>query len=352
MKSLTRREFIRAAAAGMGVLALEQALSACAKRENFIPPPEVTSVQVQPTVSVPSLTPVGGERPPALDSEVAPAPTAPPAGLSTPDLVVVRGKEPQDLVNTALEALGGMQMFISPGAKVIIKPNICVAYHPYEFAATTNPFVVGALVRLCLEAGAASIQVMDGPFGGSAEEAYAISGIQEQVQASGGEMVVMSHIKYRAVEIPGAKKLKKVKIYDDLLKADLVINVPIAKHHSLAGLTLGMKNLMGVIQNRSALHGNLGQNLADLTSLVRPGLTIIDAVRVLTANGPTGGNLDDVLKLDTLIASPDIVAADSYAATLFGKRSDDLSFIQAGTAMGLGRNDLGSLRIEEINIGG
>jgi uncharacterized protein (DUF362 family) len=110
--------------------------------------------------------------------------------------------------------------------------------------------------------------------------------------------------------------------------------------------------LMGVIQNRPLLHRNLGQNLADLVSQIRPELTIIDAVRILTANGPTGGNLDDVKKLDTVIASADPVAADSYAASLFGFRPEDLDYITSGVAMGLGQSDLKNLKIEEISIGG
>jgi uncharacterized protein (DUF362 family) len=109
---------------------------------------------------------------------------------------------------------------------------------------------------------------------------------------------------------------------------------------------------MGLILDRQAIHRNLGQRLADLTSRIRPALTVIDAVRILTANGPTGGSLDDVLKLDTVIASPDIVAADAYASTLFGLRPSDLAYVAAGEAMGLGRSDLASLRIEEISVGG
>jgi uncharacterized protein (DUF362 family) len=112
-----------------------------------------------------------------------------------------------------------------------------------------------------------------------------------------------------------------------------------------------MKNLMGVIKDRPAMHRNLGQRLADLSSRIRPALTIVDAVRILRANGPSGGNLNDVQKLDTLIASPDIVAADSYAATLFGLKPERLSYITAGTAMGLGRSDLAGMKIEEITLG-
>jgi uncharacterized protein (DUF362 family) len=141
-------------------------------------------------------------------------------------------------------------------------------------------------------------------------------------------------------------------IYDDVLKADVLINVPVAKHHSLARLTLGMKNLMGVIKNRDPIHHNMGQRLADLTSRIHPILTVIDAVRILRDHGPTGGNLEDVQAMNTIIASPDIVAADSYAASLFGLKPDELHYIVAGAAMGLGRSDLENLKIEEVTVGG
>jgi uncharacterized protein (DUF362 family) len=266
-------------------------------------------------------------------------------------VVVARGGDPEQLVRQAVAALGGMERFVQPGYNVIVKPNICVAYHTYEYAATTNPWVVGALVKLCREAGAARVRVMDDPFGGTPEEAYLRSGIQEQVQAAGGEMEIMSLFKFVPSDIPEGRDLRRWDFYDDVLNADLVIDVPIAKHHNLAKLTLAMKNLMGVITNRSAMHGNLGQRLADLASRVRPSLVVVDAVRILVENGPTGGNLNDVRKLDTVIATTDIVAADSYAATLFGKQPLELDYVRAGTEMGLGRSDLGNLRVEELAVG-
>jgi uncharacterized protein (DUF362 family) len=255
------------------------------------------------------------------------------------------------MVRRAIAALGGMERFVPRDANVIIKPNICVAYHTYEYAATTNPWVVGALVKMCLEAGARNVRVMDNPFGGTAEEAYEISGIAEQVKAAGGEMVVMSRMKFMPTDIPNAQTLKQTDIYDDVLKADVVIDVPIAKHHSLALLTLGMKNLMGTIKDREVIHWRMGQNLTELAGYIQPKLTVVDAVRMLMANGPTGGNLNDVKQMNTIVASPDIVAADSYAATLFDMQPEDLSYIKAGAAAGLGRSDLKNMNIEEINVG-
>jgi uncharacterized protein (DUF362 family) len=225
-----------------------------------------------------------------------------------------------------------------------------VAGRSPEYAATTNPWVIGTLVKLCMESGAAKVSVMDTPFNGTAEEAYTTSGIREQVVAAGGEMAYMPGFKYVSVDIPQGKSLHKTAVNDDVLKANVLINVPIAKDHGLTRLTLGMKNLMGTLWLREMLHNRLHQSIADLSTLLKPQLTIIDAVRILTGNGPTGGSLSDVQQKDTVIASRDVVAADSLATSLFGMKPEDLKYITIGTAMGLGRSDLQNLNIQVIEL--
>jgi uncharacterized protein (DUF362 family) len=266
-----------------------------------------------------------------------------------PHLVVSRGESPADITEAAVAALGGMERFVKKGYDVIIKPNICTDSYPYEYAATTNPEVVAALVKLSLGAGAKRVRVMDYPFGGTAASAYARSGIADAVQAAGGEMEVMNPNKFRETEIPQGKSIQKWDIYQDVLTCDLMINVPIAKHHSLARLTLGGKNLLGVIQKRGLMHAKMGQRVADLASVVKPGLTVVDAVRILMDHGPTGGNLNDVKLANTIIASQDIVAADSYATGLFGLTGSDIGYIKAGAEMGLGEMDLSKIKVEEIS---
>lgn len=341
MAKPTRRDFLKMSAAAVGSAALSQLLAACG--------------QTLPPASVPGATSALPPSPtPGATAREQPTPTvaqSTPTPWSGPDIAVARNGTPEQMVRRSIAALGGMGMFVPKGANVIVKPNICVAYHGPEYAATTNPWVVAALVRLCFEAGAASVKVMDFPFGGTEAAAYTISGIKEQVEAAGGQMAPMPMFKFVETGIPGGLRLKQVEIFEDILKADAVINVPIGKVHGLSRLTLGMKNLLGVVRDRPVLHGHLSQNLADLASLVKPRLTVIDAVRIMVSNGPTGGSLDDVKTLNTVVASPDIVAADSYGATLFGLRPDDLGYVTAATAMRLGRSDLQNLKIEQIDVG-
>ena len=313
MRRLTRRQFLKlsgATAAGVALLG-----AGCA---------------AQPTQNA-------GRRQP-------PAPTGDQAYLA-----VIRGGDPAAITKTAIAALGGIERFVRSGDDVIVKPNICVDYHPAEYAATTNPTVVATLVTLCLGAGARRVRVMDTPFGGTPESAYAVSGIEEAVRAAGGEMEVMSPVKFAEFDIPAGKDITAWDVYRDVIEANVLINVPIAKHHSLARLSLGAKNLLGVITKPNQIHRNLGQRVADLASLVRPTLTVVDAVRILVTHGPTGGSLNDVQQTDTVIASHDLVAADAWAATLFGLTGPDIGYVKATAEIGLGTMDLGSVKVEEVN---
>jgi len=328
---ISRREFIRnMVALGFSAATAWALFSslACSNKDMALPAPE----------------PAPGAEP----SSPQPVKLAPVS--SDTYVAVARGESPASIVQAALKALGGIERFVKSGDDVIIKPNICVAYHSYEYAATTNPEVVGTLTALCLGAGAQRVRVMDYPFGGTPEQAYARSGIGEAVAAAGGKMEVMTGMKYRDTAIPEGRDLKSWRVYGDVLDADVLIDVPIAKHHGLARLTLGMKNLMGLVLDRGEFHSNLGQRVADLTSLLRPALTVVDAVRILNNHGPTGGDLNDVQQTNTVIASHDVVAADAYAATLFGLTGADIPTVRSGAGMGLGTMDLKNIKIEEINI--
>ncbi len=338
MSHLSRRDFLKAASTAVGATTLGALLAACGVRQTNLP-------AKPPVVSV-----TGGVIPPTEGAQPAQdQPTAVSTDLSRL-MAVVRNGEPEALVRKALDVFGGMSSFVKPGANVIIKPNICVAYRTYDAAATTNPWVVGTLVKLCYEAGAGRVRVMDQPFDGTADQAYRYSGIQEQVEVNGGEMEVMSSLKFVNTGLPEGRDFHKLDIYDEILNADVLINVPIAKDHGMARLTLAMKNLLGVVRNRPSFHANFGQRLPDLASRIRPTLNVVDAVRILTYGGPTGGDPAAVQKLDTLIVTPDIVAADAYASTLFGLTGSDLEFVQTGAAMGLGKSDLSQMRIEELNL--
>lgn len=265
-----------------------------------------------------------------------------------PDLVVARGTPTPQLVRSALDALGGMRRFVARGDVVILKPNIGWDRTP-QYAATTNPEVVGTLAKLCFEAGAKKVRVFDNTVN-DARRCYRQSGIADAAAAAGAEMVVMDSRKYRDVRING-KALKSWPLYGEIFEADRVINVPIAKTHSLSGLTLGMKNWMGVMGGvRFRVHQRLDESLVDLCRVIKPTLTVLDAVRILTANGPTGGDLGDVKRLDTVVVGVDPVAVDAFGATLFGMKPADIGHVRLAAQAGLGVMDLSKLQIKRIGV--
>ena len=265
-----------------------------------------------------------------------------------PDLVVVHGASPEKIVKAALDALGGIKKFISRGDVVVIKPNIGWDRTP-EQAGNTNPDVVAAVVKLCFEAGAKKVKVFDRPVN-DPRRCYVQSGIAPAVSALGAEADYVDDRKFKDMAING-QALKSWPLYTDLFEADKVINIPIAKHHGLAKLTMSMKNWMGVMGgSRRQIHQKLDESLVDLSTKIKPTLTILDAVRILTANGPQGGSLADVKKLDTIIVGMDQVAIDSYGATLFGMKGSDLGYVTLGHKIGLGQMDLSKLHIKKLQV--
>ena len=352
-KKLSRRDFLRLTATGAGSLALSEILAACGVEEL---PPTPTDLPTDVPTQAPTqmAAPTQTTLPPTSTLEptttATPEPTAAATEIPAPDLVVVRNGEPDQLVRQAIDAMGGMEKFIPKGANVILKPNVCVDFRTYDWGATTNPWVVGELVKMCFEAGASSVRVMDQTWKRGMTEAYLMSGIQEQVEAAGGEMVWMPLEKFIPTQLPQGRDLKSIDIYEDILNTDVWINVPVAKHHMDAKLTLAMKNLMGVIADRPIIHENFGQRIADMASAFKPVLNVMDAVRVMMKNGPTGYDIRDTQKLDTVIVSQDMVAIDAYTTRLFGMQPADLDYVVCAADMGLGRMDVENLRIEEYDL--
>ena len=258
-----------------------------------------------------------------------------------------KGKDYYKLVARVLEPLGGIGKFVKTGENVVIKPNIAWDRNPDQ-AANTHPLVVKALVELCLDAGAQKVLVFDRTCN-EERRCYVNSGIQEAMQTIQNNRLKFFHPdsrKFVPVDIKRGKAIKRLEIYKDALEADTYINVPVAKHHSLSTLTLGLKNSMGVLGgNRGQMHHNLGQKLADLATVIRPKLTLIDATRILLRNGPQGGNTDDVEILDTVIASADPVACDAYATTLFNLQPEEIGSTVAAYKLGLGEMDLSRMQI-------
>lgn len=262
-------------------------------------------------------------------------------------LAVASGKDPAKLTRAAIDALGGMGKLVQKGDFVVIKPNIAWNQPP-EVAATTNPAVVGEIVKMCKEAGASRILVIDHVIDKPAEMVLGLTGIMQAGKAAGADVsAAQNESDFRTIEIPKGKAIQSDTCIKDILKADVFINVPIAKVHDATRVTLGLKNLMGCIWDRQTWHRNaLDQSIADYVTAIRPDLTILDANRILLSGGPKGpGKTKDV---GQVIAGVDPVAVDAYGATLFGMKPEEVGHIRLAHESGVGEIDLAKVRIKQV----
>ena len=270
------------------------------------------------------------------------------AASGAADLAIARDGEPAALVDAVFTALGGMGKYVSEGDKVLVKPNMGWDRTP-ELAANTNPDVIARIVQLCLDAGAKRVVVMDRPCN-DPRRCYVNSGIQSAVEEVGGKVLHVDDARVTRVDL-GGEVLHEWDVYDEMLDVDVRINVPVAKHHMLSKVSLGMKNWMGCVGgNRSRMHQQIHKSVVDLAAYFKPAVTVLDAYRVLVSNGPQGGRPSDVELTRTLCASADPVAVDSFGASLFGMGPDDLRSVVLGEEKGLGKRDLSQLATREIEV--
>ena len=267
-----------------------------------------------------------------------------------PRIAAARGGNVTRMLAACLDRLGGVRRFIRPGDEVVLKPNAGFASPP-GLGATTSPEVVAAAARLCREHGAAKVWVVDNPIHDPAR-CMEISGIAEAAQANGARVVYPRPGRFADVVRPENAVLKRWPFfYGPFRRATKVIGLPATKHHSLAGVTLGMKNWYGLLGGRrNRLHQDIHASVADLASLVRPTLVILDATRVLFRNGPTGGSMSDVRAEGTIAAATDPVALDTYGASLLGRKPEELGFLREARRRGLGTTDLKEAGFEMVSV--
>jgi uncharacterized protein (DUF362 family) len=255
----------------------------------------------------------------------------------------VEGESPYTITKKAIEMLGGMGKFIAKQDVVMVKPNIGWN-RSIEQAANTNPEVIKCIVEMALNAGAKKVIVMDNTCH-KAEDTYKRSGIEKAAKEAGAEIRYTDENRLVIHDFKG-ESLTRWPVFKDFMEVDKFINVPILKHHGSSGITIGMKNLYGILGGRRGkLHRDMGQGIADLASGFKTHLTIVDAYRVLLRNGPIGGRVSDVELRKTVIASANILEADVTACDVFGSEPMRYEFIQAAE-----KKNMGAVDISKINI--
>lgn len=271
------------------------------------------------------------------------------------DLVAVMGGTPELMFRKAITELGGMSNFVKKGQKVCVKPNIGWDKAP-ELASNTNPELVGEIVRQCLQAGASEVVVFDHTCD-DWRKCYSNSGIEAAAKKAGAKVLpadIESY--YKEVVLPNAVKLKKTKIHQAILDADVWINVPVLKNHGGAQMSVSMKNLMGIVWNRGYFHSNnLQQCIADLNTFhKKPVLNIVDAYRLMKDNGPRGKSEADVVLSKALFISADPVAVDTAAINFFNQvREMPLSkveYLSNAEKLKVGTTKLDTLKVRKVKI--
>ncbi|MCX6909006.1 MAG: DUF362 domain-containing protein [Verrucomicrobia bacterium] len=283
------------------------------------------------------------------------------AATAEPFLSVGKGTDYEALLVKVFEPLGGIAPFVKKGARVVIKPNMSWDRKP-ELAANTHPLLVKAMARLCLQAGASKVMVFDRTCQ-DMRLCYASCGTPAAIESLKDPRVTCTFVddrKFVPVKIQKGKGVTEWEFYKDAITADCYINMPIAKDHKLARLTLGLKNIMGILGGkRNTLHPGTGQQsltqkIADFNTVLCPTLTVMDATRILLRNGPSGGKPEDVVVKTTVAAGTDIVALDALGLELLGREPDTVkkarAIIKNAELAGLGKADYKSLVLKEIAV--
>ena len=274
-----------------------------------------------------------------------------PVSASKYNLVALMGGEPDTMFDMGIAELGGMESFVSKGQKVLVKPNIGWDVAP-ELAGNTNPLLVKRIIEHCFKAGAKEVYVFDNSCDNSVD-CYKTSGIESAVKLAGGKMAPSNSEKYyQQIEIPGAVRLKTTKVHELLLETDVFINVPILKHHSSTYMTACLKNMMGMVWDRSFFHANnLNQCIADYALYhKKPVLNVVDCYNVMMKNGPRGVSKADLVQMKSQIISTDWVAADAASAKMMGIDVEKVDYIKLAHEMGVGNMNLESLEIGRIRL--
>jgi uncharacterized protein (DUF362 family) len=266
-----------------------------------------------------------------------------------PDLVALKGGGVAEMFDRGMKAIGGMGRFVRSGQKVVIKPNMSWDV-PQSGGANTSPELVASVVRHCLDAGAVRVFVMDHSIE-YWERSKASSGIDDAIKSAGGVYAPSEKEGYYQSVQVGGKALKEAMIHESLLESDVLISVPVLKHHGGAGVSISAKGLMGCVWSRRDYHAKgLQSCIADFLTARKPNLNVIDAGRVITRNGPRGGSPSDVVEMGSLIISPDVVAADTAGAMMLGHKQGEIEHIRLAAAAGHGEMDLSKLKIERLTV--
>lgn len=260
-------------------------------------------------------------------------------------LSIVTGTDRITTVNRAIQVLGGIERFVKPGDTVAIKPNVAFAA-PSLLGSTTNADLVAEVIRLCFVKGRAKkVIVLDNPINDPAS-CFALSGIGNAAEMAGAEIILPRENLFKPVTLKKGRLIRNWPVFMvPLEKVDKLIGIAPIKHHQRSGASMTMKNWYGLLGGRrNIFHQEINAIISELAMMVTPTLVILDGTQVMMTNGPTGGALSDLRQANTIIASCDQVAADSFGCSLLDLTVNDLPYLEKAESAGAGTTDYQSLK--------
>jgi uncharacterized protein (DUF362 family) len=259
-------------------------------------------------------------------------------------------------VRDAVSGACDLRAIIPPGVKVVLKPNI---FAPYPPPTTTDPRVVIAPAEIAREAGAGEVIVAEGRSLSTARFRSAnnttracarASGMAAALDAAGIGFVALEEDEFVEVELPRADLLHRAKVARTILEADVLINLPVMKVHSLTLVTLAIKNWHGIISDfdKACSHSyrdyHLPRKLADVLLIKRPALSILDGLLAQEGDHATSGS---PVEMNLIMAATDPVALDAAASYVMG-----FDPLEVDTTRIAGERRLGVADLRRIDIRG
>jgi len=272
-------------------------------------------------------------------------------GENNSNSIVYLAESPTETaIKRLMESSEDFSRHVTDGSRVLIKPNLSWP-NPPDWATTTNPTIVRSMVEYCAERNAASILIADHTIGRAevCEKLTEAKSVTKDVPQA--RLLFLGRPRdFIPRELPESSQLKRIEIAKELLRATVVINIPVAKAHSATSVSFGMKNLMGLVKDRRAFHtsADIHRAIAEILHVIKPDITILDATRVLASKGPQGPGTVETPGI--IAASTDPVAVDAYGCSLTrwdgrALNPEDVGHIVHAHALGFGRLDYQTVEV-------
>ena len=254
------------------------------------------------------------------------------------EVAIVRGTNPVDVTVEALRMID-VEPVLIVRKPILVKPNYVDASHP-STGITTDSRVIEGVVRFLKERGVKDVRIAEGSGYADTFEAFRVAGVDKVAEKWNVGLIDLNEDEVVEVSPSNPLALKRVKIAKTALESTL-ISVPKLKLHRITGVTLSLKNMMGTISRKGSMHSHLSKNIADLASIVKPSIAVIDGIIA----GEGHETSENPIEMNLVIAGTDPVAVDAVGAAVMGVSPKDIKHLRLAEEKGLGTCDLSKIKV-------